>query len=244
MAQCGIVCGMKNLYKEADMYPPIRQLLQEQGFTVRGEVKGCDIAAVKDDALWLIEMKLTANLKLLFQAVEKQTSTDWVFVAIPRPRSARDKHYTQFSRLLKRLNIGLITVALDSPRRVADIIHFPTGNDEKNNAASRKIKREIAGRSVDTHGGTQQKVNTAYRERCVRIATLLEIHAPVNAPELMKTHGCEADTYNILRANNYGWYEKVGRGVYALSDKGRTYLQDNAAENLVIFYRMRAAQKF
>jgi hypothetical protein len=235
---------MKNTYKETDLYSPVRALLTVLGFTVRGEVKGCDIAAVKDNTLWLIEMKLTANLKLLFQAAEKQTMTDWVFVAIPRPKKARDKHYTQFSRLLKKLNIGLITVSLDSEHPTAEIIRYPAGNDTKNNAAARKIKREIAGRTVDTQGGTQEKVNTAYREKCIKIAVLLEIHGPVNAPALIKTHRCGADTYNILRANTYGWYEKTGRGLFALSEQGRSYLHENSASNLVIFYRMRAAAAY
>ncbi|MCL2364137.1 MAG: DUF2161 family putative PD-(D/E)XK-type phosphodiesterase [Defluviitaleaceae bacterium] len=233
---------MKPTYKETDLYAPIHKMLTEQGFTVRGEVKGCDIAAVRDDALWVIEMKLTANLKLLFQAMERQSATDYVFVAIPRPRKARDKHYTQFVRVLKKLNIGLITVALDSPARICEVVHFPTGKDVKNNVKTRRIKKEMAGRTVDTQGGTQQKVNTAYRERNVRIATLLEVHAPLNAPALVKIHGCEADASSILRNNVYGWYEKIGRGTYALSDIGRAYLQENVLNNLVIFYRMKATQ--
>jgi hypothetical protein len=232
---------MKKSFKEIDLYPPIRKMLAEQGFTVRGEVKGCDIAAVRDDALWLIEMKLSANLKLLFQAAAKQGMTDWVFVAVPRPGKARDKHFTQYARLLKRLNIGLITVSLDSEYPMASVIHFPEGNDVKNNAASRKVKREAAGRTIDTCGGSQKEVNTVYREKCIKIAALLEIHAPLNAPALMKDHGCETDTYNILRTNSYGWYEKAGRGTYVLTEKCREYLKENSAQNLVIFYRMRAA---
>jgi len=142
--------------------------------------------------------------------------------------------------VLKKCNIGLITVALDSPTKIAEIVHFPTGKDAKNNLKTRRIKKEMAGRTVDTQGGTQQKVNTAYRERNVRIATLLEAHAPLNAPALIKTYGCEADAYTILRNNVYGWYEKIGRGTYALTDIGRAYLQENATQNLVIFYRMKA----
>jgi hypothetical protein len=227
--------------KETDLYDPIRRLLTEQGFTVRGEVKGCDIAAVKGESLWLVEMKLTANLKLLFQAMERQTATDWVFVAIPRPRNARDKHFAQYSKIVKKLGIGLITVALDSPTRLAEIIHFPTGKDTKNNKKTTKVKREIAGRSVDSSGGTtKEKINTAYRERCVRIATVLEFHAPLGSRDLIRSYGCESDTYTILKTNIYGWFEKAGRGLFALSDAGIVYLQDNAAQSLVAYYRIKA----
>ncbi|MCL2500351.1 MAG: DUF2161 family putative PD-(D/E)XK-type phosphodiesterase [Defluviitaleaceae bacterium] len=231
----------KNTYKETDLYDPIRRLLTEQGFTVRGEVKGCDIAAVKDEALWIIEMKLTANLKLLFQAVERQTATDWVFVAVPRPRNTRDRHFTQFSKILKKINIGLITVALDGPVRFAEIVSFPSGKDAKKNKKTAQVKREIAGRTVDTRGGaTKERVNTAYRERCVKIAAILEVHAPLNAPTLIRVHGCESDTYNILRTNFYGWYEKTGKGMYALSAKGIDFLMENAAQSLVAYYRIKA----
>ncbi|MCL2187551.1 MAG: DUF2161 family putative PD-(D/E)XK-type phosphodiesterase [Defluviitaleaceae bacterium] len=231
---------MKTAYKETDLYDPIRRLLTEQGFTVRGEVKGCDIAAVKDDALWIIEMKLTASLKLIFQAMARQDATDWVFAAIPRPQKARDKHYIQYARLLKRAGIGLITVSLDSPMRLAEIMHFPTGKDVKTNKKTAQIKKEIAGRAIDTRGGTKAKVNTAYREKCIRIAAILEENAPLNAPALIKTYGCEGDTYTILRTNFYGWYEKAGRGLYALSGKGIEFLQENETQSLIIYYRMKA----
>jgi len=231
---------MKNTtHKETDLYPPIKRLLTDQGFTVRGEVKGCDIAALRDETLWVIEMKLTASLKLIFQAMARQDATDWVFVAIPRPKKANDKHFVQFKKLIKKINLGLITVALDSPAKFAEIIIFPSGNDTKKNQKTAQLKREIAGRTADTTGGTQEKVNTAYREKCIRLATLLEIHAPISAKDLNGIHGCESDTYAILKRNIYGWFETAGRGLFCLSDDGRNYLQENATQSLIIFYRMK-----
>jgi len=231
---------MKPTYKETDLYNPIKTLLSEQGFTVRGEVKDCDIAAVKDDILWVVEMKLSANLTLIYQAMERQTATDWVFIAIPRPRS-RGNSFTQLKRMLKKLNLGLITVALDSPSKLAEIIIFPTGNAAKTTIKSKSLRREIAGRISDTTGGsTKAKINTAYRERCVRIACLFEAHGPLSAANLRNIHGCEKDTYTILRSNFYNWYEKVSKGQYALSQAGITYLQENSHEKLVIYYRMLA----
>ena len=232
---------MRNTYKEADLYEPIRSLLSDQGFTVRGEVKGCDIAAVKDDILWVVEMKLSINLTLVLQAMERQTATDWVFVAIPRPRSARGRNFTQFKRLLKKLQIGLITVALDSPTKFAEIIIFPSGRADKTTKKSASLRREIAGRVSDTTGGSQGIVNTAYRERSVRIACVLEAHGPLSAKDLTKIHGCEKDAYSILTKNFYNWYKKAARGLYMLSSAGEAYLQENTAEKLIIYYRMRAA---
>jgi len=233
---------MPNTYKETDLYDPIRSLLSEQGFTVRGEVKDCDIAAVKDNTLWIVEMKLSANLTLIYQAMERQTATDWVFIAIPRPQSGKSSNFAQLKRMLKKLNLGLITVALESPAKHAEIIIFPTGNATKTTKKSASVRREIAGRTSDSTGGsTKAKINTAYRERCVRIACLLEAHGPQSAANLTKVHGCQKDTYSILRSNFYNWYDKVTKGQYTLSQAGAAYLQENSHEKLVIYYRMRAS---
>jgi len=227
-------------FKESDMYEPIRKLLAEQGFTVRGEVKSCDIAAVKDDILWVVEMKLSANITLIYQALERQAATGWVFVAIPRPKSARDGTFRKLQKLLKKLKLGLITVALDSPAKRAEIIIFPVGKDDKKNKKTAAVKREIAGRTVDSIGGTTQtQINTAFREKCVKIACLLEVEGALSAKELVKL-GCEKDANRIMHTNILGWFEKVSKGVYGLSDVGIGYLEDNATASLVVYYRMKA----
>ena len=225
-------------FKESDMYEPIRNLLTQQGFTVRGEVKGCDIAAVRDDILWVVEMKLSANITLIYQAMSRQTATDWVFIAIPRPRKARDSAFLKLQKLVKKLELGLITVALDSPGKFAEIIIFPVGKDDKNNKKTKAVKREIAGRSVDSTGGTTKiKINTAYKERCVKIACLLEAKGPLSAKTLTGL-GCEKDAWHILNTNV--WFSKVSKGVYGLSEVGELYLKENAAESLVAYYRMKS----
>ena len=226
-------------FKESDMYEPIRKLLTEQDFTVRGEVKGCDIAAVRDDTLWIVEMKLSANLTLIYQAMERKAATGWVFIAIPRPKKARDGNFSKLKQLVKQLKLGLITVALDSPTKTAEIHIFPDGKDKKNKRTL-AVKREISGRSVDSTGGVAKtQINTAYRERCVRIACLLEAHGSLSAKELM-TFGCERDANKIMHTNYFGWFEPVARGVYGLSAAGIGYLEDNSATSLVVYYRMKA----
>jgi len=228
-------------FKESDMYEPIRNLLAQQGFVVRGEVKGCDIVAVKGDALWIVEMKLAANITLIYQAMMRQIATDWVFVAIPRPKQIRDGSYLKFQKLLKKLQLGLITVALDSPLKQAEVILFPIGRDNKANKKTAVIKREVAGRTVDTTGGAaKMPVNTAYRERCVRIACLLDTHGPLTAKELVNTHGCAKDTSHIMRTNVLGWFAKLTKGVYVISETGRGYLKTNASTTLVAYYAMKA----
>ena len=117
--------------REATLYEPIKNLLTAQGFTVRGEVNYCDIAAVRGGELWLVEMKLSANLTLIYQAMERKKITSTVFIAIPRPRNSRSKNFMALKKLLKKLEIGLITVALDSPVLHAEIIALPSPSTSK-----------------------------------------------------------------------------------------------------------------
>lgn len=223
------------------MYEPVRDLLAQEGFTVRGEVKGCDIAATKGDVLWVVEMKLGANITLIYQAMARQEATSWVFVAIPRPKSARDGAFLKLKKLLKKLEIGLILVALDTPIKHAQIVLTPSGRDNKTNKKAVAIRREVAARTVDTTGGTsKQPINTAFRERCIHIACALAAHGPLSAKVLVATHGCHTSTGIIMRTNALGWFTPVSRGIYDISQLGRTYLAQQSATTLVAYYTMKA----
>ena len=73
-------------FKETDLYEPIRAFLEEEGYQVQAEVKHCDIAAEKNGRLVVVELKRAFGLKLVYQGLERQSLTDEVFVAIPRPK--------------------------------------------------------------------------------------------------------------------------------------------------------------
>ncbi len=64
---------------------------------------------------------------------------------------------------------------------------------------------------------------TAYREEAIRIAVYLDELGP-SAPRTLRSLGTSEKTLSILRSNFYGWFERVERGVYALSAKGREEL--------------------
>ncbi|MCL2049650.1 MAG: DUF2161 family putative PD-(D/E)XK-type phosphodiesterase [Defluviitaleaceae bacterium] len=225
--------------REATLYEPIKNLLTAQGFTVRGEVNYCDIAAVRGGELWLVEMKLSANLTLIYQAMERKKITSTVFIAIPRPRNSRSKNFMALKKLLKKLEIGLITVALDSPVLHAEIIALPSpSTSKKENKKAAAVKKEIHGRSFDTLGGTTKtKINTAYRERCIKIACFLEQHKDGLSAKQLRNMGCEHDAWSILSNNNYGWFVKLEKGVYGLTESGREFLAEGG--EIVGYYRGR-----
>jgi hypothetical protein len=66
---------------------------------------------------------------------------------------------------------------------------------------------------------------TAYREAAVHVAVALERLGPATPREL-RALGTGERTLTVLRGDAYGWFERVGRGVYRLTDRGHAGLRD------------------
>jgi hypothetical protein len=183
-------------------------------------------------------MKLSANITLIYQAMERQAAAAEVYVAIPRPKNMRAAAFRSLRKLLKRLEIGLILVTLDSAVSRAEIDIFADAKP-RDNKKTETIRHEVLRRTADSTGGTNKgKINTAYRERCIQIACLLEANGAMTGKDLV-AQGCEKGANNILRANYYGWFEKREKAVYMLTELGKSYLEENKTEPLVAYYRMK-----
>ena len=226
-------------FKETDLYEPIRAFLEEEGYQVQAEVKDCDIAAVKDGQLLIVELKKAFNLTLVYQGMERQSLTDQVFVAIPRPKKgAREKAWKDMLKLLKRLELGLLTVALDSPLKTVDVVLEPSDSLAwKNRKKREKLQAELENRQVDGNVGgmTRRKIMTAFREKSIRLACLLEREGQVSTATL-RERGMEE--YLPLLGRNYDkWFGRVEKGVYTLSEKGKEALESEDFAKAVAFYR-------
>lgn len=226
-------------FKETDLYEPIRAFLEEEGYQVQAEVKDCDIAAMKDGQLLIVELKKAFNLKLVYQGMERQSLTDQVFVAIPRPKKgAREKAWKDMLKLLKRLELGLLTVALDSPLKTVDVVLEPSDSLAwKNRKKREKLQAELENRQVDGNVGgmTRRKIMTAFREKSIRLACLLEREGQVSTATL-RERGMEE--YLPLLGRNYDkWFGRVEKGVYTLSEKGKEALESEDFAKAVAFYR-------
>ena len=226
-------------FKETDLYAPIRAFLEEEGYQVQAEVKDCDIAAVKDSQLVIVELKKSFNLKLVYQGLERQSLTEQVFVAIPRPKKgAREKAWKDMLKLLKRLELGLLTVALDSPLKTVDVVLEPSDSIAwKNRKKRERLQAELESRQVDANVGgmTRRKIMTAFREKSIRLACLLEKEGQVSMASL-RERGME-DYVGILSRNYDKWFKRVEKGVYALSEKGHEALENEDFVKVVAFYR-------
>lgn len=213
--------------KESDLYEPVKTHLEESGYVVTGEVKNCDLIAKKDDDLIAVELKSGANMTLLVQATDRQMFADSVYVAVPAPKNRRSSHWRGIRRVLRRLELGLITVDLDRQFPQVTVEFDPLPYQQKSLSKRRRaVIEELAGRSGDynTGGTTREKRITAYRENAIYIATCLRQNDRPMKPKELRELDTGAKTTSILSANHYGWFQRVEKGVYRLTDQGRTEL--------------------
>ncbi len=212
---------------ETDLYQPVHDYLVAHGYTVRSEVRHCDIAAVKGDELIVIELKRALNLALLAQAVARQRITEAVYVAIPRPPNKRRwlAQTKGIHDVLRRLEVGLILVG--GQPAVEVVFHpLPTAR-RRQKRTLRAVLREIDRRSADYNqgGSCRRKLVTAYRENAIQVAVCLAVLGP-STPRALRARATGEKTLTILSRNVYGWFERIARGVYALNEKGYTALTE------------------
>ena len=85
---------------ETDLYPPIKTMLEQQGFVVKGEIKQCDVMALRDEQMLVVELKTTLNLTLILQAVERLALTEFVYIAVPADCAPLKKQQKSIVKLL------------------------------------------------------------------------------------------------------------------------------------------------
>lgn len=212
---------------ESDLFEPVKDYLAAQGYDVRAEVRNCDITAVRDDELVVIELKKSLNISLLIQAANRQKFADTVYVAVAaKPTGPRPRNFKGACHLLKRLELGLILVTFLKPEPKVEILFHPTEfKKRKSHKVRRNIIREISGRTgnFNTGGSTGKKLITAYRESAIHIACFLMEYDELS-PAMLRRLGTSKKTQRILSDNHYGWFERVKRGVYRLHPRGKEAL--------------------
>ncbi len=219
--------------QEVDLYKPIQTHFVHEGFDVYGEVRDCDMVAVKGDELVVIELKLTLSVDLLIQAAKRQRITEQVYIAIPKPKyRLRSKAWTDKCHLVRRLEMGLIIVSFSGSRAKSEVLFQPAPFNHRKSIGKSKVKRkaimkEINGRSADFNvgGSNRTKIMTAYKENCIQIAAYLEKSGALS-PKALKQMGTGDKTQSVLSKNYYGWFERIKRGTYIISEKGLNEIKE------------------
>ena len=227
-------------FKESDLYAPVCEYFESVGYTVQAEVKNCDLVAVKDSETIIAELKTSFCLKLVYQALERQSVSDLVYVVIPRPKKgAKSTEWRNMLKLMKKLDIGIITVAMDSELKTVDIVSVPSGHSQKHNSNKKsKLSKEFKDRNVNENIGgiNKTKILTAYKEKCIHALCLAEKNGNVT-PAMLKAELNDVYADRIPRSNYYGWFAKVSKGVYGISNKGFEILNGNEYTKAVEYYR-------
>ena len=206
---------------ETALYIPVKRFLENLGFTVKGEVGGCDIVAVKagDPPLIIIgEFKLVFNLELVLQGVERAAACDEVWLAARLSKRGKGRESdARFRNLCRRLGFGMLGVTeaglievLVEPATVA-----PRRNPRKR--ARLMLEHERRRGDPTLGGSTRAPIMTAYRQRALACASAMR-EAPQRLRDL-RTEIPEAG--RILNDNHYAWFSRVDRGIYTLTEAGR-----------------------
>ena len=213
--------------KESDLFKPVKKLLEDRDYVVKGEIEDIDVFAMKDDYVIGVELKKSISLKLISQATERQQACGKVYIAVPEEAKRRHmKNNPFFMELLKRLDLGLITVEGGKAFVVIESYGFDNRNTRSAKRKKKKALKEFRLRKTyKTKGGTKEKRLTHYREKVIAVALTLKAHVEASPKELREISGIY-DTARILQKNYYGWFERVKHGVYRLTEKGCQELQE------------------
>ncbi|WP_284757926.1 DUF2161 family putative PD-(D/E)XK-type phosphodiesterase [Agrobacterium sp. fls2-241-TYG-188a] len=209
---------------ETSLYLPVKAFLEAAGYSVKGEVGGCDLVGISDDespVVVICELKMTFNLELLLQAVDRAAVADEVWIAARISAKGRgretDKRYRD---LCRRLGIGMMGV---SDRGDVSVIVPSTSPMPRTNPKRRsRLVREHKTRRGDPvlGGSTRVPMMTAYRQQALGCAAILA-KGPLRVGDVRKD---VPEAGKILLSNVYGWFERLERGVYGLTDAGRDAL--------------------
>ncbi|MGJ4962129.1 DUF2161 domain-containing phosphodiesterase [Bradyrhizobium sp. HKCCYLRH3061] len=210
---------------ETALYLPVKRFLENLGFSVKGEIGGCDVVALKGDdppVVVVCELKEVFNLELLLQAVDRAGACDEVWVAANL--SARGKGRESDSRyrnLCRRLGFGMLAVT--SAGDIEVLVRPPTTAPRKNPKKRSRLVIEHQRRKGDpvAGGSTRAPIMTAYRQQALACASALS-----GGPKRVRDLRAEIpDAPKILQRNVYGWFDRAERGVYVLTKAGLAALR-------------------
>lgn len=209
---------------ETVLYRPVKLFLEAAGYAVKGEIGGCDVVGLSDGEPPLVvicELKLSFNLELVMQAVDRANASDEVWIAARMSAKGKGRESDRrFRDLCRKLGIGMLGV---SDRGDVSIIVSPCSILPRKNTKRRtRLVREHQRRRGDPAlgGSTKIPVMTAYRQQALACAAALK-EGPLR-PRDMKP--VAPDAGRIMLGNVYGWFERVEKGVYALTETGREAL--------------------
>lgn len=209
---------------ETALYLPVKRFLEGLGFTVKGEIGGCDLVALSGAEPPLVvigELKLAFNLELVLQAVDRAGACDEVWLAARLSKRGKGRESdARYRNLCRRLGFGMLGVTAAGGVEV--LVAPATASPRRNPKQRSRLVSEHNRRRGDPAlgGSTRAPIMTAYRQQALACASALAL-GPRRVRDLTPEM---PDAAKILRRNVYGWFTHAERGIYALTDAGHAAL--------------------
>ena len=206
---------------ETSLYLPVKRFLERLGFEAKGEVCGCDIVAIDAGtpaAVVIGELKLSFTLDLVLQAVDRTAACDEVWLAVRASRRGRGRESdARVKKLCRMLGLGLLSVLASG--KVEVLVEPSPWRPRRDPRRRSRLVEEHRRRQGDpTAGGsTRRPIMTAYRQQALMCAAALA--GGPGRPRDLK--GAAPDAAKILQRNVYGWFVRIGRGLYGLTAEGK-----------------------
>jgi len=209
---------------ETSLYLPVKGFLETAGYVVKGEIGGCDLVGLSADdppVVVVCELKLSFNLELILQAVDRAAVSDEVWIAAKVSAKGRgreaDKRYRD---LCRRLGIGMLGIsdAGDVSVIVGSVTPMPRTNPKRRSRLMREHQKRRGDPALG--GSTRTPLMTAYRQQALGCAVAL-VDGPLRVRDI---RAGVPEAGKILQSNVYGWFERLDRGIYGLTDAGRAAL--------------------
>jgi hypothetical protein len=210
---------------ETALYKPVKRFLENLGFTVKGEIGGCDLVALSGEHPPIVvigELKLSFNLELILQAVERAGACDEVWIAARMSVRGKGRESdARYRNLCRRLGFGMLAVT--DAGHVEVMVKPPTTSPRRNPRKRSRLVAEHQRRKGDPAegGSTRSPIMTAYRQQALACALVLS-RGPGRVRDLRVNM---PDAGKILLHNVYGWFDRAERGIYVLTDAGRAALK-------------------
>jgi hypothetical protein len=210
---------------ETALYLPVKRFLEKLGFIVKGEVGGCDLVALSGDdppVVVIGELKLSFNLELILQAVDRAGAADEVWLAAKLSARGKGRESdARYRNLCRRLGFGMLAVT--DRGEVEVIVKPPTTAPRRDPKKRSRLVSEHRRRIGDPAlgGSTRAPIMTAYRQQALGCASALA-GGPRRVRDLREKF---PDAGKILLHNVYGWFDRAERGVYVLTEAGRAALK-------------------
>ena len=217
---------------ERELYAPVKLFLEAQGYSVKAEVRGCDVVARRgDEPMVIVELKRRFTLDLVLQGVDRLGLSEYVYLAVDgdgaRGRRRDRPDGRAVKKLCRMLGLGLLLVYPDRRRGAGvDVAldpapYKPRLNKRRAGMLLGEHMRRIGDPNVG--GVTRVKIVTAYRQEALRCAQLLRRDGPTS-PRNLRASGHAPNAAKILQSDVYGWFQRAARGIYDLSANGRKAL--------------------